>query len=107
MPPSRSSSGGGTPALAQNAYITDFDTNKVSVIATPSNTNVATITVGNDPSAVALSPDGSAVYVGNFLSNSVSLIATSSNTVTATIPVGSGPAGVAFTPDGSTVYVAN
>jgi YVTN family beta-propeller protein len=97
--------------LAQNAYITNFDSNTVSVIDTVSNTVTATIPVGANPMAnpigVAVSPDGSTVYIVNEFSNNVSVIATASNTVTATIPVGSFPSGVAVTPDGSTVYVAN
>src|ERR1700751_4984019 len=74
--------------LAQNAYITNYGSNTVSVIATASNTVIATIPVGGAPYGVAVNPDGGRVYVTNSDSGSVSVIATASNTVIATIPVG-------------------
>jgi YVTN family beta-propeller protein len=78
------------------------------VVATATNTVIATIAVGLGPEGVAVTPDGSKVYVTNsFESNNVSVIATATNTVTATIPVGNTPLGVAVSPDGSKVYVAN
>src|SRR6266446_4345474 len=99
---------GGAPLFAQNAYITNFHGNTVSVIATATNTVVGLpIPVGTLPLGVAVTPDGSTVYVANFGAGTVSVIATATNTVTATIPVGTIPTGVAVTPDGSKVYVAN
>jgi YVTN family beta-propeller protein len=93
--------------FAQNAYITNRNSDSVSVIDTASNALTATIPVGVVPYGVAASPNGTKVYVANELSNSVSVIDTATNTVTATVTVGSAPYGVAVTPDGSTVYVAN
>ena len=63
------------------------------MIDTAANTVPATVTVGNLPVGVAVSPDGSKVFVANEDSQprSVSVIDTATNTVTATIPVGSGP----------------
>src|SRR6266446_3404301 len=103
---------GGAPLFAQNAYITNFHGNTVSVIATATNTVVGLpIPVGTLPLGVAVTPDGSTVYVANSgdgsVNGTVSVIATATNTVTATIPVGNLPVGVAVTPDGSKVYVAN
>jgi YVTN family beta-propeller protein len=98
---------GVAPSWAQNAYISTFGSNDVSVISTSINTVTATIPLGNQPLGVAVSPDGSKVYVTNELSSTVSVIATLTNTVVATISVGSYPFGVAVTPDGSKVYVAN
>ena len=84
---------GGAPLSAQNAYITNFHGNTVSVIATATNTVVGLpIPVGTLPLGVAVTPDGSTVYVANFgdgsVNGTVSVIATATNTVTATIPVG-------------------
>jgi len=93
--------------LAQHAYITNQNSNNVSVIDTATNTVIATINVGAAPYGVAVSPDGSKVFVANAHSNTVSVIDTGSNTVTGTANVGSNPAGVAITPDGKKVYVAN
>jgi YVTN family beta-propeller protein len=99
---------GSAQSLAQNAYITNFGSNTVSVIATVTNTVSATIPVGGaEPYGVAVAPDSSKVYVANQSSGTVSVIATATNTVSATIPVGSFPYGVAVTTDGSKVYVAN
>jgi YVTN family beta-propeller protein len=70
------------------------------------------VSVGQGPSAVAISPDGRRVYVPNagsgaMAGNTVSVIDTATNTVIATVLVGFGPSGVAITPDGGHVYVAN
>jgi YVTN family beta-propeller protein len=95
-------------AQAQNAYITNSGDGTVSVINTATNTVVGSITVGNNPIGVAVTPDGSKVYVTNFLDDTVSVINTATNTVVGSpITVGAHPYGVAVTPDGSKVYVAN
>ena len=81
--------------------------NTLSVIATASNTVVATAPVGLDPVGVVLTSNGAFAYVVNFNSNTVSVIDTASNTVVAAIPVGVNPYGVGVTPDGAFAYVAN
>ena len=95
----------------KHAYVTTFFTvdltGTVWVIATATNTVVATVPVGNLPAGVAVTPDGKHAYVANQNSNNVSVIDTVSNTVAATVAVGTGPFGVAVTPDGQHVYVAN
>ena len=61
------------------------------------------ITVGQNPEAIAITPDGSRAYVANGLFNSktVSVIDTATNAVVgAPITVGEGPSGIAITPDG-------
>src|SRR5262249_57192675 len=87
-------------ARAQNAYITNSGDNTVSVIDTTNNTVAATITVGNSPFGVAVTPDGSTGYVANSMDNTVSVIPTSVNTETGVIPVGTIPLGVAVDPEG-------
>jgi YVTN family beta-propeller protein len=77
------------------------------VIATASDTVIATIPVGNEPYEVAVSPDGGKVYVSGLTSNTVSVIDTTTEMVINTIPVGIFPIGVAVTPDGGKLYVAN
>jgi YVTN family beta-propeller protein len=78
-------------------YVTDGVSNTVSVIATATNTVVATVPVGSIPIGVAVDPAGSRVYVANNnvfsgVSSTVSVIDTATNTVVATVPVGRGPA---------------
>src|SRR5436190_2951959 len=84
------------PAQAQRfAYVANSSSNTVSVVDTVSNTQVATIAVGNRPIVVAISPDRTRVYVTNSNSNTVSVLATANNSVIATIAVGANPNGVA------------
>ena len=71
----------------------------------------ATVTVGNDPTGVAITPNGKYVYVANedALSdnNSVSVISTATNTVTARISVGRSTSSVTVTPNGKYAYVTS
>lgn len=90
-----------TPSFA---YVTSSP-NSVAVVNTSTNTVVATVTVGNEPFGVAISPDGTSAYVANSSSGSVSVIDTKSRTVVATVTVGGQPQAVAFSPDGSRAYV--
>ena len=89
------------------AYITNSDSNSVSVIDGATNTVISTVFVGNMPHGVAVTPDGSKVYVTNQVSNNVSVINTTTNTVTATVNVGLYPKGVTVSPDGTKVYVTS
>ena len=68
------------------------------MIATATNTVVATVPQDLVPLGVAITPDGAFAYVANAGSNSVSVIATATNSVVASVPVGSAPRGVAITP---------
>ena len=91
----------------RHGYVTNYNSNDVSVIDTASNTVTATIPVGDHPQAAAVTPDGHHAYVTNSVSNNVSVIDTATNTVTATIPVGPNPGEVAVAPDGRHVYIPN
>ena len=73
------------------AYITNSESNTVSVIDTLTNKVIKTVNVGPGPGGVAATPDGKKVYVTNFNSNTVSVIDTATNTVTATVNVGHKP----------------
>ncbi|MGN6179251.1 MAG: gliding motility-associated C-terminal domain-containing protein [Mucilaginibacter sp.] len=97
-----------TPQQIAYAYITNQQTNTVSVINTTSNTVVGTIGVGQRPTGTAVSPDGTKVYITNQFDNSISVISTLTNKVMSTIPLkDSGPTGIALSPDGKTIYVVN
>ncbi len=63
------------------------------------------IPVGDQPYAMAVTPDGRTVYVTNVLSNDVTPIDVATNTAGEPIEAGVVPAGVAVTPDGKTAYV--
>ncbi|MGB9941091.1 PKD domain-containing protein [Methanosarcina sp.] len=95
------------------AYITNINSNTVSVIDTATNTVTDTVNVGYGPQGVAVTPDGTKVYVTNpgngyqYPDSTVSVIDTATNTVTKTVSVGVHPIRVAVTPDGTKVYVTN
>ena len=75
--------------------------------STPANKVVATVTVGQQPTSVAVTPASDAVYVTNLASNTVTVINASLNTVVATIAVGQSPGSVAITPNGEIAFVSN
>jgi YVTN family beta-propeller protein len=94
------------------AYVTNLNSNTVSVINTGNNNLTDTVPVGINPLGVAASPDGKKVYVTNANyghRGTVSVIDTAINKVTFTVDVGDkySPCGIAVTPDGKKLYVAN
>ena len=80
------------------AYVTNVGEDIVSVIDTESNIVVDTVSVGDEPRGIAITPAGSRVYVANQSDDTVSVIDTNINTVIDTVPVGAEPRGVAITP---------
>ncbi|PNE10109.1 MAG: hypothetical protein CR217_16185 [Beijerinckiaceae bacterium] len=68
------------------------------MIDTATNNVAATVTVGNGPSGVAVTPDGKHVYVTNAFGNTVSVIRAATNTVVAMVSVGNFPGGVGIVP---------
>ena len=65
-------------------------------VATSTNTLLTSITVGNDPTGLAVGLSGGIVYVTNNIDNTVSIIGTGTNTINlGTIGVGTSPQGVA------------
>lgn len=59
-----------------------------------------TLSVGTEPYAVCVTPNGSKVYVANSRSNSITVIDTTNEKVIKTIPVGPEPRGLAITNNG-------
>ena len=81
-------------------------------ITTATNTAGTPITTGYDsePSAIAITPDGTTAYDANENLGTVTPITTGTNTAGPPITVGSVgsyPDAIAITPDGTTAYVAN
>jgi len=95
-----------TPAIAGYLYV-PYGATSVAVINNITYQVLSTITVGQSPGGISVSPDGTRVYVANINDNTVSVINTSTNTITATINVGTRPLGISVSPDGSQLYVAN
>lgn len=89
------------------ANIKSNSDNTVSRPRSVSNVITATINVGDNPTGIAMSPDGTKVYVSDHDENSVYVIDTATNTVTNTMFVGEWPESVIISPDGKKVYVVN
>ncbi len=75
-------------------------------------TTYPAISVGDQPVAIVIHPNGKVAYVANFNSGTVSVIdvdknSANFNTVISTITVGTNPADIAVFPDGDRVLVAN
>ncbi|MBP8296110.1 MAG: hypothetical protein KAX84_08380, partial [Burkholderiales bacterium] len=89
------------------AFVTNKDSNNVSVIDLATNAVVATVPVGVAPMGVAINPAGTRAYVANWSSTSLSVINTATNTVIATVnfDIYAQPVGVAVNPAGTFVYV--
>jgi YVTN family beta-propeller protein len=94
------------------SYVTNSNSNSISVIDTATHHVTATISVGLYPYEIAITPDGTLGYVAINGADAVSVIDTDPssptyNTALTTIPVGRLPIGVAISPDGTSVYVTN
>jgi YVTN family beta-propeller protein len=92
--------------------VTQYYSNTVSVVDTATNVVIATVGVGNNPSSVAITPDGTFAYVADAnlspsdfvrFNGDVSVIDTTTKAVTAVIPLDSNPNGIAISPDGALV----
>jgi YVTN family beta-propeller protein len=79
---------GGTRVYVTRA---GFNINLVEVVDPVGAQIVDTIQVGEYPTGISLTPDGSRIYVVNSFGHSVSIIDSQTNAVVATVPVGPGP----------------
>jgi YVTN family beta-propeller protein len=90
------------------AYMTNPDSDTVTVIDLITMSVVTTINVGNDPKHVTISPDGTIGVVMHVGSNTVQFFTTSTNALLGgAVTVGTGPFDAAFTADGSKVWITN
>ena len=88
------------------AYVANNLDGTVTPIDLATQTAEPPITVGSDPSAIAITPDGTTAYVTGS-GNTVTPIDVATQTAEPTITVGSDPSAAAFSPDGTTAFVAN
>ena len=88
------------------AYVLNRDSDSISVVDTATDTNLATIAVGDNPASLAVTPDGRQIYVV-LAAGVVQAIDTSRNIVTAEIAIEGNGGGVAITPDGAYAFVAS
>ena len=89
------------------AYVTNFESDNVSVIDTVTGTVVATIPVGDGPSDIAIRPGFTTAYVTNSLSNTITKIDLTTNTALGSFNAGAKPSAIAFLPTGQYGFVTN
>jgi hyaluronoglucosaminidase len=70
----------------------------VTPIAIATNRAGPAIKVGDNPHAIAITPDGRTVYVANAVSGTVTPVSTATNKAGPAIKVGKGSFGIAITP---------
>jgi YVTN family beta-propeller protein len=83
------------------------DPDRVTIIDGATDAVLASITVGNHPSAIAVNVNTNRVYVANRGSDTVSVIDGHTNRVIATLDVGVQPVDIAVDPTTNRIYVAN
>ena len=89
-------------------YVTNSDSDCVTVIDRHLDRVVATIAVDQSPMGIVTSPDGSKIYVANSGSSNISVIDTDVSRVINTIGnFGYSPAELALSGDGLTLYATN
>lgn len=89
-------------------YVTNTDSNDISVVDNAQRIEVKRIPVGESPrGAVKFDPRGKFGYVSNCAGNTISVIDLDANTEVAKIEVGLAPRGIALSADGSVAYVSN
>jgi DNA-binding beta-propeller fold protein YncE len=95
------------PTVAYTAYIANFGSGTITPINTATNAASSPPTTINDPSAVAITPDGKTALVANWSEGKVTPVTLSTMTAGSPITVGNNPSGIAITPDGTKAYVSN
>ncbi|MDX1873539.1 Ig-like domain-containing protein [Mycolicibacterium sp. 120266] len=101
--------GQSTAVAATNtrAYLTNSAAGTLTVVNTLDGTVVTTITVGTNPTAVAVRPDGKYVYVADTAGKTISVIDAATNTVKRTIGTSATPTSLAISPSGGTLFIGN
>jgi YVTN family beta-propeller protein len=90
-----------TPATrpgTATAYVVNARSGTVTPIAIATNRAGPAIKVGDNPHAIAITPDGKTAYVTNAVSGTVTPVSTATNKAGPAIKVGKGPFGIAITP---------
>lgn len=94
--------------LKRLAYVTNTDSNDISVVDLTENTEVGRIPIGGSPrGGMAIDKKGVYGYVSNCAGNTISVIDLANNREVTRVTVGISPRGVALTPDSSLLFVSN
>jgi YVTN family beta-propeller protein len=91
----------------QLGYVTDEQAGTVSQVDLATGTVGTPITVGSQPVAIAISPDGSMAYVADYGSSEIVPIALATGDAGTPIMLSDRPNAIAITPNGKTAYVVS
>jgi YVTN family beta-propeller protein len=91
----------------RTAFVVNYASGSVTPVNMATRKAGAAIPVGDDPAAIAITPNGRTAYVVNSGSGTVTPITTATRTAGKAIRVGADPAAIAITPNGRTAYVTN
>ena len=89
------------------AYIAARRSDEVVILDTGNRIEIARVPVGNNPIALALTPDESLLFIANSEEGFVSVMRTVDQTLAAAIPVEATPLDLVVSRDGRLVYVSN
>jgi len=92
---------------SKTIYVTNSDSNDVSVIGADSYEVITRIPVGHSPMGMDVTKDGKRILVANKDDDTVSVIDAGKNSELARIDVGDSPWGLTINPSGRWAYVAN
>ena len=97
----------GPAAGPETAYVVSFGAGTVTPIDVATGRAGTPIQPGNDPWAIAITPDGKTAYLAGY-TNTVTPVNLATGSVGTPIQIGGtpGPNAIAITPDGKTAYVA-
>jgi YVTN family beta-propeller protein len=95
----------GVNSQTNRIYVSNHDSDNVSVIDGAGDSVIATIGVGDEPWGVGVNSQTNRIYVSNWFSDNVSVINGSGDSVIATIGVGDRPEGVGVNPQTNRIYV--
>src|SRR5919198_5007165 len=85
-------------------YVTNRDSNTVTVINSTTDKVVANVIVGKGPTGIGIESNTKRVYVANGLSGKVTVINSTTDKVVANLTVGLHPTGLAIDPNTKKVY---
>lgn len=94
-------------SVNQKIYVTNYQSNTVSVIDVTLDSLITKINVGEGPINIIHNPLDNKIYTANFDGNSVTVISGENDSVEATITVGIRPYGLLYEPYANFIYVTD
>ena len=92
---------------SHKVYVTNNNTNIVTIIDGQTNNVITTLPVGNGPKGVAVDETDNLVYVANYAGSSLTVINGATNIVSNTVSVSAFPQAVAWNQSNNRIYVAH